>query len=165
MEGWEYKLLGLIPANRHLFGVEEGGEIYLLGTDKLGADLWSKACEAGRISLTMSVFGATVSVMIGAVVGVYSGYRGGWIDNVVQRFVEFITAFPQLALWLALAAIIPRTWDSFQVFIVMSLIFALLSWTALSREVRGRMAPMLLNTWSTKPLQSKPVSGELPPRR
>ena len=142
VEGWEYQLLGLIPANRHLFGVEQGGEIYLLGTDKLGADLWSKACEAGRISLSMSIFGATVSVLIGAVVGVYSGYRGGWVDNLVQRFVEFITAFPQLALWLALAAIIPRTWDSFQVFIVMSLIFALLSWTTLSREVRGKVLAM-----------------------
>jgi peptide/nickel transport system permease protein len=142
VQGWEYKLLGIIPMNRHLFGVEQGADIYLLGTDKLGADLWSKACEAGRISLTMSIFGATVSVLIGAVVGVYSGYRGGWVDNLVQRFVEFITAFPQLALWLALAAIIPRTWDSFQVFIVMSLIFALLSWTTLSREVRGKVLAM-----------------------
>ena len=142
VQGWEYKLLGIIPMNRHLFGVEKGADIYLLGTDKLGADLWSKACEAGRISLTMSIFGATVSVLIGAVVGVYSGYRGGWVDNLVQRFVEFITAFPQLALWLALAAIIPRTWDSFQVFIVMSLIFALLSWTTLSREVRGKVLAM-----------------------
>jgi peptide/nickel transport system permease protein len=141
-QGWEYKLLGIIPMNRHLFGVEEGADIFLLGTDKLGADLWSKACEAGRISLTMSIFGATFSVLIGAVVGVYSGYRGGWVDNLVQRFVEFITAFPQLALWLALAAIIPRTWDSFQVFIVMSVIFALLSWTTLSREVRGKVLAM-----------------------
>ena len=94
---------------------------------------------AGRISLTMSVFGAIISVFIGAVVGVYSGYRGGWFDNVTQRFVEFITAFPQLALWLSLAAIIPRTWDSFRVFIIMAFIFALLSWTTLAREVRGKV--------------------------
>ncbi|NJN82495.1 MAG: ABC transporter permease [Caldilineaceae bacterium] len=139
VRGWEYKLLGLIPMDLHLFGVEEGAEIYLLGTDKLGADLWGKSCEAGRISLTMSVFGALISVFIGAVVGVYSGYRGGWFDNVTQRFVEFITAFPQLALWLSLAAIIPRTWDSFRVFIIMALIFALLSWTTLAREVRGKV--------------------------
>lgn len=139
VEGWEYNLLGFIPMDTHLFGVEEGVDIYLLGTDKLGADLWSKACEAGRISLTMSVFGAVISVLIGAIVGVYSGYRGGWFDNVTQRFVEFITAFPQLALWLSLAAIIPRTWDPFRVFIIMALIFALLSWTTLAREVRGKV--------------------------
>lgn len=136
VRGWEYKFLGLIPMKLHLFGVE-GSDIFLLGTDKLGADLWSKSCEAGRISLTMSVFGAVISVFIGAIVGVWSGYRGGWFDNVTQRFVEFITAFPQLALWLSLAAIIPRTWDSFRVFIIMALIFALLSWTTLAREVRG----------------------------
>ena len=142
VEGWEYEFFGLIPMNRHLFSVAEGGDVFLLGTDKLGADLWSKSCEAGRISLTMSVFGALVSVLIGAVVGVYSGYRGGWFDNVTQRFVEFITAFPQLALWLSLAAVIPRTWDSFRVFIVMAFIFALLSWTTLAREVRGKVLYM-----------------------
>jgi len=139
VKGWDYKLFGIIPMNLHLFGVDEGGSIFLLGTDKLGADLWSKACEAGRISLTMSIFGTVISVIIGAAVGVVSGYYGGWFDNITQRFVEFLSAFPQLALWLSLAAIIPRTWDSFRIFIIMSFIFALLSWTTLAREVRGKV--------------------------
>ncbi|HMN29968.1 MAG TPA: ABC transporter permease subunit, partial [Caldilineaceae bacterium] len=139
VKGWEYKLFWLIPADVHLFGVVKGADIFLLGTDKLGAYLWSKSVEAGRISLTMSVFGTVISVMIGAIVGVYSGFYGGWFDTITQRFVEFITAFPQLALWLALAAIVPRTWDSFRIFIIMSLIFALLSWTVLAREVRGKI--------------------------
>lgn len=139
VEGWEYKLFGLIPTDRHLFGVDEGASIYLLGTDKLGRDLWSKSCEAGRISLTMSLFGTIISVVIGSLVGVISGYYGGWMDNAIQRFVEFISAFPQLPLWMALAAIIPRTWDGFRVFIIMAFIFALLSWTVLAREVRGKV--------------------------
>lgn len=139
VEGWEYKLLWLFPTNIHLFGVEEGVDIFLMGTDKLGADLWTKSVEAGRISLTMSIFGTVIGVVIGAIVGVYSGYYGGRFDMVTQRFVEFITAFPQLALWLSLAAIVPRTWDSFSIFLIMSLIFALLTWTTLSREVRGKV--------------------------
>jgi len=139
VRGWEYKLLGLIPLNWHLFGVDNGGSFYLLGTDQYGSDLWSKACEAGRISLSMSLFGTLISVVIGSMVGVFSGYYGGWIDNATQRFVEFITAFPQLALWLALVALVPRTWDSFQVFLVIALIFALLSWTTLAREVRSKV--------------------------
>ena len=138
VKGWDYKLLGIFPTNIHLFGVAEGYDIFLMGTDKLGADLWSKACEAGRISLSLSVFGTIISVLIGAAVGVFSGYYGGWFDIITQRFVEFISAFPQLALWLSLAAIVPRTWDSFRIFIIMSFIFALLSWTTLSREVRGK---------------------------
>jgi len=139
VKGWEYELFGLIPTDRHFFGVEEGGQIFLLGTDQFGSDLWSKACEAGRISLSMSLFGTFISVIIGALVGVFSGYYGGWIDNLVQRFVEFITAFPQLALWLALVAVVPRTWDSFRVFLIIAFIFALLSWTTLAREVRSKV--------------------------
>jgi len=139
VEGWEYKLFGLIPSRWHLFGVEEGGRIYLLGTDKFGRDLWSKACEAGRISLTMSLFGTFITVGIGSILGVVSGYYGGWTDNILQRFVEFVNAFPQLPLWMALAAIIPRTWDSLTIFVVMAVIFALLSWTVLAREVRGKV--------------------------
>lgn len=114
----------------------------MLGTDKLGRDVWGKACEAGRISLTMSLFATLISIAVGSIVGVTSGYYGGRIDNIIQRFVEFINAFPQLPLWMALAAIIPKTADSFTVFLIMSAIFALLSWTTLAREVRGKVLSM-----------------------
>jgi len=139
IRGAEYKLFGLIPSKLHLFGVEQGGTIYILGTDKMGRDLWGKACEAGRISLSMSLFGTIISIVVGSVLGVASGYYGGWIDNVLQRFTEFVAAFPNLPLWMALAALIPKTADSFSVFVVMACIFALLSWTVLAREVRGKV--------------------------
>jgi peptide/nickel transport system permease protein len=137
--GWEYKILGLIPANIHLYSVDEGGSIYLLGTDKMGRDLFGKECEAGRISLSMSLFGTIISIALGSVLGVASGYYGGTIDNVMQRFTEFVAAFPNLPLWMALAALVPKTADSFTVFVIMSLIFAMLSWTTLAREVRGKV--------------------------
>ena len=139
VRGWEWKVLGLIPTNWHLFGVEEGGTVYLLGTDKFGRDLWSRAGRAGRISLTLSLFATFISVSVGSVLGVVSGYYGGWTDNLLQRFVEFVQSFPQLPLWMALAAIIPPTWDSLRIFVIMSFIFALLGWTVLSREVRGKV--------------------------
>ncbi len=138
-EGWEYEILGIIPANRHLFGVEEAGLHPSVGTDRLGRDLWGKSCEAGRISLTMALFGTLISVAIGSVVGISSGYYGGRTDTIIQRVVEFVNCFPQLPLWMALAAIIPRTWDSLKIFIIMSIIFAMLSWTTLAREVRGKV--------------------------
>src|SRR5215211_2312743 len=139
VQGPAYKLLGLIPGQLHLYGVEEGGTIYILGTDKLGRDLWGKACEAGRISLSMSLFGTVISVLFGSVLGVASGYYGGGVDNVLQRFTEFVAAFPNLPLWMALAALVPKTADSFTVFVAMAFIFALLSWTTLAREVRGKV--------------------------
>jgi peptide/nickel transport system permease protein len=139
VKGWEWKLLGLIPTRLHLFGIEEGGTLYLLGTDKFGRDLWSRSCRAGRISLSMSLFGTFISVAAGSVLGVVSGYYGGWIDTLLQRFVEFVNSFPQLPLWMALSAVIPPTWDSLSIFVMMSVIFALLSWTVLAREVRGKV--------------------------
>ncbi len=138
-KGPAYKMFGLIPMDIHLFGVANGGQIYILGTDKMGRDLWGKLCEAGRISLSMSLFGTIISIAAGSVLGVVSGYYGGWVDNVLQRFTEFVAAFPNLPLWMALAALVPKTADSFTVFIVMAVIFALLSWTTLAREVRGKV--------------------------
>jgi len=119
--------------------VEEGGAIHLLGTDKLGRDLLGKAAEAGRISLTMGLFGTLISIFLGSILGIASGYYGGWIDNALQRFTEFVAAFPTLPLWMALAALVPKTADSFSVFIIMACIFALLTWTTLAREVRGKV--------------------------
>ena len=138
VEGPQYTILG-VSWNRHLYGVEEGGTVYILGTDKLGRDLWGKICEAGRISLSMSLFGTIISIVFGSVLGIVSGYYGGWVDNSLQRFTEFVAAFPQLPLWMALAALVPKTADSFSVFVIMSVLFALLSWTVLAREVRGKV--------------------------
>lgn len=138
VKGWEYKLLGIIPMRWHLLGVEEGGELYLLGTDKMGRDLWGRACRAGRVSLSMSLFATFISIAVGSVLGVVSGYYGGLVDTVLQRFVEFMNSFPQLPLWMALTAVIPKTWGSGTIFVMMATIFALLSWTILAREVRGK---------------------------
>ena len=74
VQGPEYKLLGLLPTRLHLYGVDDGGTVFLLGTDKLGRDLWGKACEAGRISLAMGLFGTFVSIIFGSVLGIVSGY-------------------------------------------------------------------------------------------
>lgn len=139
VKGWEYKLLGFIPMDLHLYGVEEGGSLYILGTDKFGRDLFGRACLAGQISLSLSLFATFISIAVGSIVGVVSGYYGGTFDMIVQGFVEFVQAFPQLPLWMALAAIVPPTWAPLSVFIVMAGIFALLGWTQLARQVRGQI--------------------------
>jgi len=139
VQNWQYKFLGLFPGRLHLYGAADGGLIYLLGTDKFGRDIFGRCARAGRISLSMSLFGTFISVAVGSVLGVVSGYYGGRFDNLMQRFVEFVQSFPQLPLWMALAAVIPPTWDQMTVFIAMSVIFALLSWTLLAREVRGKV--------------------------
>jgi peptide/nickel transport system permease protein len=93
----------------------------------------------------MGLFGTIISVAFGSVLGVASGYFGGTVDNVLQRFTEFVAAFPNLPLWMALAALVPKTADSFTIFVIMSLIFALLTWTTLAREVRGKVLSLREN--------------------
>jgi peptide/nickel transport system permease protein len=139
VRGWEYKLFGLIPMDLHLFGVDEGAAIYVLGTDRFGRDLWGRACRAGRISLSLSLFGTFISVAAGSILGVVSGFYAGSIDMFLQRFIEFVQSFPQLPLWMALAAIIPPTWPPLRIFMVMGVIFAILGWTQLARQVRGQV--------------------------
>jgi peptide/nickel transport system permease protein len=114
----------------------------MFGSDKMGRDMWARMCLGARVSLTMSIMGTLISIIVGGFLGIASGYFGGWIDVIMQRFTEFMQSFPQLPLWMALAAIIPRTWTQMMVFITMSLIFALLSWPTLCRELRGKTMSM-----------------------
>jgi peptide/nickel transport system permease protein len=139
VQSWEYKLFGQIPTNRHLVGVDKGGSLYMLGTDKLGRDVWGKACQAGRISLSLGLMATLFTIGVGAVVGITSGYYGGRIDDVIQRFVEFVSSFPTLPLLMALSSLVPKDADTFIVFLAMAAILALFSWTNLAREVRGKV--------------------------
>ncbi len=138
VQGYEYKLLGIFPSRLHLYGVEDGGTVFLIGSDKFGRDLWGRICMGSRISLALSMAATLIIIAIGATTGIVSGYYGGWIDNLIQRVIEFLQSFPALALWLALAAVIPITWNQTLIFIAMSSIFALLGWTGLAREIRGK---------------------------
>lgn len=139
VQGWEYKFLGMFPSRLHLYGVDEGCSFFVLGTDKFGRDLFGRIALAGRISLMLATAATLIIVSIGSTVGIISGYYGGWADNLIQRFIEFVQAFPTLPLWMALAAVIPITWNQTLIFVTMSAIFALLGWTLLARELRGKV--------------------------
>jgi len=139
VQGYEYKLFGLFPSKLHLYGVDTGGTIFLLGSDKFGRDILGRISMAARISLSLSLVATLIIIAVGTTIGITSGYYGGGVDNLIQRFIEFIQSFPALPLWMALAAVIPITWDQKLIFVSMSLIFALLGWPALARQIRGKV--------------------------
>jgi len=135
--GHSYKILGIIPANIHLIGSD--GPMYLLGTDRMGRDLLSRIIHGARVSMTVGLIGVLLSIMIGSILGTASGYAGGMIDTGIQRVIELLSAFPSIPLWMALAAALPPTWSSIQVYIGITIILSLLGWGGLARQVRGKV--------------------------
>jgi len=136
--GYEYRLFGLIPSRRHLFGLEsEGAVLYLLGGDRFGRDLLSKIIIGGRVSLTAGLLGTAISVILGALIGAISGFYGGWVDVLIQRFIELLRSFPRIPLWLALALILPPTWPSTWVYFGIVIVLSFIGWMGIARVVRG----------------------------
>lgn len=137
-QGDEYRLLGIFPVSLHLFGVEEGGHFFLLGTDKQGRDLFSQIVHGGRISLSIGLVGVLLSFFIGIVLGGISGYFGGFIDSVIQRLIEVIRSFPSLPLWMALGAALPIDWPVTRLYFAITVVLSLIGWTTMARVVRGK---------------------------
>ncbi|MBW6425084.1 ABC transporter permease [Rhizobium sp. XQZ8] len=139
VKGPAYQLWGLIPMDRHLIGpINLNDPMYLLGTDRLGRDVFSRLVYGTRVSMSIGLVGVAMSLILGVVFGSISGFYGGWVDTVIQRVIEVISAMPTIPLWLGLAAAIPITWSPLSVYFVITIIVSFLGWTSLAREVRGR---------------------------
>ena len=139
--GFEYKLLWLIPTDRHFLGVKDAraeDTLFILGTDLQGRDLWSRLIFATRISLSIGLVGVSFALFLGILLGGISGFFGGWLDTLIQRSIEVLRSIPTIPLWMGLAATLPTDWSVLRIYFAITIIISLLAWTELARVVRGR---------------------------
>jgi peptide/nickel transport system permease protein len=134
-----YELLGLIPADHKLIGVDGPQPLYLAGADRLGRDALSRAIYGSQISLLVGFGAVIVSFVLGIIIGGISGFFGGWIDAIFQRIIDLIISIPLIPLWMALSAAVPQSWTGIQTYFAITLILSLVGWTGLARVVRGRI--------------------------
>ncbi|WP_027481336.1 ABC transporter permease [Deinococcus pimensis] len=139
VKGAPYKILGFIPGNIHLYGVEDPGNVYLVGADGFGRDLFTRILYASQISLTIGVGSVLISTVIGLTMGALAAYFGGWVDNVIMRVVEVIASIPYLFLVILLRAMFPTNINPiFALYVIIGLL-AFISWGGLARVVRGQL--------------------------
>jgi peptide/nickel transport system permease protein len=106
---------------------------YILGTDQIGRDVFSRLLYATRVSLLVGILATAISTAVGVILGLLSGYFGGVIDMIIMRFTDMVMSFPYILLVLVAAAVFkPGLWN-------IILILGFVDWPGIARLVRGNV--------------------------
>jgi peptide/nickel transport system permease protein len=124
VRGMPYKIAGVFTSRVHFFGVDAPGHVFLMGSDAYGRDKFS-------------LIAASLSVVIGIIVGGIAGYYGGWVDELLMRGGELFLALPWLYLLFAVRAVLPLHISQWEVFLLLVSVMGLIGWARPARLIRG----------------------------
>jgi peptide/nickel transport system permease protein len=112
---------------------ETGESTYFLGADQLGRDLFSRIIAGAKISLMVGFFGVAISLVIGTLLGLISGYFGKWLDDVIMRIADIQLAFPFILFAIIIMSVLGTgIWK-------IVLILGLTYWVGFARLIRGQV--------------------------
>ncbi len=112
----------------------------IMGTDDLGRDMWTRILYGGRISLSVGLLAMGVSIVVGAIVGLVSGFYGGWVDSILSRITEIFLSIPRLFVLIAMGMFLRSADLPFLKagsFAPIAIVIGVLSWMGVARLVRG----------------------------
>jgi oligopeptide transport system permease protein len=114
---------------------------YILGSDQLGRDILSRLIWSSRISMVVGLVPTLLVFAMGASLGMFAAYFGGWVDNLLMRFTDIIYAFPDLLFVIIIMATLRNTWlgDIMGGLVLIFVALAVVSWVGLARLVRGQV--------------------------
>ncbi|EMA39683.1 ABC transporter permease [Halobiforma nitratireducens] len=113
----------------------------LMGTDGSGRDLFSRILYGGRYSISIGFVVVAITAAFGTIYGAISGYYGGWIDEIMMRFVDTIFAFPFLVMALIIVAMLGGGYWQ------LVLAFSLVGWASYARLIRGEVLKIKENEY------------------
>lgn len=112
---------------------------YLMGTDELGRDVFTRILNGGRMTMTIGAIAVVISTIIGIIVGGVSGFFGGWVDIVLQRLTEIVSSLPFLPMAMILTSIIGNSLSEDARITLIMVVLGVLSWPSLARLVRAQV--------------------------
>ncbi len=139
VRGHSYTWMGL-SLDRHLVGVPaDAPPLFLMGSDGLGRDLFSRILYGAQFSLTIGLVGIVFTLGLGVLVGSLAGYFAGYFDPLAMRLADLFLSLPGLFLILGIRSVFPREMRLDDLYWLIVVIFTLIGWASVARVIRGQV--------------------------